>query len=387
MEVKSEKKILFISNSTSIGGAQRCLLDLVLNLPERIHPVIVVSHEGSFLEEIKEKEIEYFVIPFRGWWYSKFRIKLIERTINNLRGIYLIYAAVEKLNIDLVYSNTLYSPVGAFLARILKIPHIWHIHEFTHLNLIQKFDYGLKLSMTIVNRYSDIIVCPSNSLKKDLLRFIPLEKIYSISNGVKNVNGVDPIYNDKFSPDNEHEFKILIIGSVIEFKGQYDAILSVNELIKIGKNVRLIIIGDGERKYINYLKDLINKLGINDYISWEGYRNNINDYISTSNLLFVCSRFETFGMVIIEAMSKGCPVIATRTGGISEIIVDGHNGLLYEIGNIADLTKKTELLINNKELYSKISENSILTCINNYSLMKYVNEIVTLIDNTLNPQH
>ena len=83
------KRVLFITNSSSIGGAQQCLLNLILFLPERIKPVIILSKEGPFLNIIKQNNIEYHIIPFRGWWYSRFRIKFIERLINNLIFIFI----------------------------------------------------------------------------------------------------------------------------------------------------------------------------------------------------------------------------------------------------------------------------------------------------------
>ena len=69
---------------------------------------------------------------------------------------------VKKLNINLVYTNTLYSPIGAILSRILKVSHIWHIHEFPHLNKIQKFDYLFLINHNHANggKYYYSTYCP-----------------------------------------------------------------------------------------------------------------------------------------------------------------------------------------------------------------------------------
>ena len=373
------KRVLFITNSTSIGGAQQCLLDLILSLPERIKPVIIVSKEGPFLNIIKQNNIEYYIIPFRGWWYSRFRIKLIERLFNNFISIIRIYIKMKNLDIRLVYSNTLYSPIGGILSAILRVPHIWHIHEFPHLNEIQSFDFGLNWSMSFVNKYSNFVICPSSALKQALTFYISENKILSIHNGVVCNNDIQ--FSRKIPQTSiNSDITILIIGSIIEFKGQHDAILAIDQLIKKGKKVNLIILGEGDTAYVNYLKFKTKALEIENYISWKGFKSDVYTYLSKADLLYVCSKFESFGMVIIEAMSVGCPVIATKTGGIPEIITNGYNGLLYDIGDVESLVDKTIKLIEDEDLYQEISKNSIATCINYFDLEDYSEKIIKKID-------
>jgi glycosyltransferase involved in cell wall biosynthesis len=375
--------ILFVSSSASFGGAQQCLLDLMANLPIYFNPIVILPRKGRFLDKVIESNIKYYLIPSRGWWYSRFRIKCLERLANNLFAIGRIFFTVKSLKIKLVYTNTLYSPVGACVAKLLKVPHIWHVHEFTHLNYIQKFDFGLKRSMSFVNKNSDILICPSDSSKTDLSTHIPSEKIRFVHNGIELLDQPEQILHNVRSIHEDQEFKILIIGTIIDFKGQVDAILAIAELIKNRRKVKLLIIGDGEKKYVDYLKRMADKIGVSNIISWEGHQNDVNEYILSASLLYVCSKYETFGMVIIEAMSKGCPVIASRTGGILEIIEHGKNGFLYDCGDIKSLVETTELLITNKKLYSTISKNSFLTCQKNFSRSKYVGEIVTIIHETI----
>jgi glycosyltransferase involved in cell wall biosynthesis len=373
------KRVLFITNSSSIGGAQQCLLDLILSLPERIKPVIIVSKEGPFLNIIKQNNIEYYIIPFRGWWYSRFRIKFIERLFNNLISIIRIYIKIKNLDIRLVYSNTLYSPIGGILSAILRLPHIWHIHEFPHLNEIQKFDFGLNWSMSFVNKNSNFVICPSLALKQALTFYITENKIICIHNGVV-CNNDKQFSRKNFQSSINNNITILIIGSIIEFKGQHDAILAIEQLIKKGKKVNLIILGEGDTDYVNDLKFKTKVLEIENNISWEGFKSDVYTYLSKADLLYVCSKFESFGMVIVEAMSVGCPVIATKTGGIPEIIINGYNGMLYDIGDVESLVDKTIKLIENKDLYQEISKNSITTCNNYFDLEDYSEKIIKKID-------
>jgi glycosyltransferase involved in cell wall biosynthesis len=357
MQVK--KNIVFVSNSGSIGGAQRCLLDLIYQLPINLKPIVIIPRKGKFELELINNEIEYKIINFRGWWYSKFRIKLLERLINNFFCLFKAFQYLKNKNVSLVYTNTLYSPFGAILAYRLKVPHIWHIHEFTHLNYIQKFDFGIKNSLNFVNSFSNEIICPSNILKSDILNFVNPNKIFVIN------NGTEITYNISQNTPKQHHnqtLKLIMIGSVINFKGHYDAILLLNKLILNNIDTTLFIVGDGDKRFIKELKNFANNLGVKDLIVWTGFKENVINEINKADILLVCSKHETFGMTILEAMSNHCPVISTKNGGAEEIIVDGYNGYLYESGNIEMLYKCTLNLLDEKN-YNQIR-------INAYSIIK-----------------
>ena len=378
MENISKKNILFISNSGGIGGAQLCLLELINNLSCKYKPILLIPKHGKFSKILTENNIDFFVVPFRGWWFSKFRIKLIERAFNNLLALLTILYKIRKLKLSLIYSNTLYSPIGGLISYILNVPHIWHIHEFTHLNKIQYFDFGLHNSMNFVNQNTQVVICPSNSLKDDLSNFINTLNLVCIPNGI---DLKIPVNNYTYNRSDAH-FNILIIGSINEFKGQRSSIIALSELHKFGKNVRLTIVGEGSLSEILELKYFAKKLDVSELILWKGHQDDVFKYLGSSDVLYVCSEFETFGKVILEAMLIKCPVIATNTGGISEIIVDGENGFLYPVGDIDMLVNKTILLMDNYDIYEKFQNNGFNTCNDKFGLDKYVHSIENLIDNT-----
>lgn len=373
-----KKVVLFISNSGGIGGAQLCLLELIKNLSTKYSPIVLIPKRGKFSDILVENNIDFFIVPFRGWWYSKFRIKLIERAFNNILALIAILYKIRKLNISLIYSNTLYSPIGGIISLILNVPHIWHIHEFTHLNKIQFFDFGLLNSMNFVNRNSQVVICPSNALKEDLSKFITTSNLKCIPNGIDLKLPV----NNYITERSDTQFNILIIGSINEFKGQRSSILALSKLHKHGKNVRLSIVGEGSSSEVSDLKKIANKLDVGELILWEGHQDNVFKYLGSSDVLYVCSEFETFSKVILEAMLIKCPVIATNTGGISEIIVDGENGYLYTVGDIDMLVNKTVLLMDNYIIYNKFQNNGFNTCIEKFGLNKYVQSIEALMDKT-----
>ena len=373
-----ERTVLFISHKANLYGAERCCLDLILNLPERLKPIVIVPGTGPFLDIIKKNKIDHYVIHFRGWWHKKFRLLHIPRVFLNLLTARKILRMLTGRKIQMVYTNTLYSPIGAFLAYALDVPHLWHTHEFVHLNHSDKFDFGPKLSMRFVNRFSDKIICTSGAHKADLANYIEPAKINIVH------NGVDEKPLSRRSRGAENEYSLLMIGSITKNKGHADAILALKELLGRGVKAKLTIVGNGDNQYVNYLKALQANCGVASHVCWEGFRENADDYIRAADVLLLCSRFETFGRVAIDTMSLGCPVIASNNGGTADIIDVSVNGLTYDHGDYEGLAQKILMLIHDKELGARITENALVTFREQFTTDRYVNNVVSVIDEIMN---
>lgn len=147
-------------------------------------------------------------------------------------------------------------------------------------------------------------------------------------------------------------FKFLTIGSLDENKNQIMLIEAFYQKFKNSDNVKLIIAGEGpcERK----LKDKVKKLNLENKIIFYGAatREQVKMLYNNSDVFVLPSKYETFGVVLIEALSCGLPVIATKCGGPESIIVDSNIGELVEI-NKNDLADAMEKLILNKNKYNE----------------------------------
>jgi len=370
--------VLFISHKANLYGAERCCLDLILNLPERFKPIVIVPGPGPFLDILKKNKIDHYVIHFRGWWHKKFRLLHMPRIFLNLLTMRKILKMLKGRKIQMVYTNTLYSPVGAFLSYALNVPHLWHAHEFVHLNHNDKFDFGKKLSMSFVNRFSNKIICTSRAHKADLVRYIKPDKISIVHNGVAE----KPLSRRSFGQENE--YRLLMIGSITKNKGHIDALRALKELLGCGVQAKLTIVGNGDESHVNDLKALQEDCGLASHVFWEGFRENTDEYIRAADVLLLCSRFETFGRVVIDAMSSGCPVIASNNGGTADIIDDGVTGLTYDHGDYKGLARKIMKLICDEDLTGRIAENALATFRERFTTDRYVNNVISVVDEMMN---
>jgi glycosyltransferase involved in cell wall biosynthesis len=376
----SKVKILFISHSSALYGSERCLLDLIVNLPNSIVPIVIMPSNGLLNETIKTHNIETHIIKFRGWWYRRLWIKFIYRALINFSALIRLYIKFKDRNINLIYTNTIHSPIGIVLSRMLGVKHIQHCHEYLNLNNSANFDFGLNLSARFISENSATIICTSYAHKLDLQRHIDAAKINIVYNGT---NFERNIAKTSFSP--KKSFQILMIGSISRNKNQLLALKALNSLSEDGFNVDLKILGDSlEPKYQLELNQYIMENNLKSYVSFLGFKENVQEYLSNSDLLLVCSNNETFGRVIIEAMATNVVVVSSALPSISEIIIHRYSGLLYPTNNLALLTDCINTLMNDSNLRLKLIENARLEYLNKFKLEIYIKNITNLINRTVN---
>lgn len=209
---------------------------------------------------------------------------------------------------------------------------------------------------------SDKLICVSSALKKNIQRFFEINPIV-IANMVDTENiKLDPVKHDKFT--------FVSNGSLIHGKG-FDILLSAFKGMK-SKYPQLYIIGSGERK--KDITNLISNLQIEDRVKLLGLKSigEISTILNKSDAFVLASRGETFGVVYIEAMLAGLPVIATRCGG-PEDFVDETNGLFVDINNVEALTKAMDKMCEEYEKYdSKVISNN---CLQKFSPSEISNQL------------
>jgi glycosyltransferase involved in cell wall biosynthesis len=192
---------------------------------------------------------------------------------------------------------------------------------------------------------SDWVTAPSNAIKNELIEFNPKVRDYCsvIYLGLDEPD-IKPAAIS-FSPPT-----LLCFGRVVNEKGFDLAIEAVSIVLKKYPNIKLIIAGDGPAK--NDLIQLAEKLGIQKNVDFLGWVNpdEIPNIINSSSIVIVPSRWkEAFGLVALQAMQLGRPVIAANTGGLPEIIEHNLNGILVEKENPEAIADAISFLIENKE--------------------------------------
>jgi len=293
----------------------------------------------------------------------------------------LYHPILQKHN--LLYLNFDSAP-GSIEALIIKILHP-SIKMVLHYHGDWVSDYGsifrrifIFISNIIFTRLylklSSNIIVPTKiyiNNSKYLSRYS--NKIFVLRNGIELDNII------KYRCKKEKVDSICFIGNIEVYKGVDILLKAVDQLIQNNIIIELNIIGKG-----TLLKNYKQKYKQNKYIHFFGYVSEEKklNILSKSKIFCLPSKknTESFGIVNLEAMALGIPIIASNIGGIPDIVKDNRNGLLFSSGNIDDLKSKILLLLKDIDLYEKIKRNN-LSDIDNYNWKNIADELELFLKN------
>jgi glycosyltransferase involved in cell wall biosynthesis len=383
-------RICFVSHSSRNGGAERVLLETIDIL--QMHGVecrVLLPDRGEFCAELDRIGVPFSVVPFPLWMsrgevvvFSSFKAAL--RTfINTIVVAWKVY----RWRCDQVYSNTVTVCVGAFAARLLGRPHIWHLHEFGKEDQGLSFLFGDRFSLEIVNRLSSRCICVSTALAEKYERSIAASKITviypSMHLALKDETTSDCA--DFPIPPSNGRFRCVIVGALTEGKGQEESLLAFVHLKNLGLDAELLIVGEGVPSYQRRLEDLVAVNGMESQVSFAGHVKSALPAMQSANAVLVCSTSEAFGRVTIEGMLAGKPVIGANRGATAELIKDGINGLLYSSGDPKDLANKIKYLNENPFVANRLGTNARAWAQSYFTTERYAKKILTLLASPVQP--
>jgi glycosyltransferase involved in cell wall biosynthesis len=384
-------KVLFVSHSSELYGAERSMLEAVAGLTERNVVVeVVVPSEGELTAELRTLGVKVHLIPYTWWvaspeWrdaYYKMRRKL-----QNLMAAPKFNRLIRQLRPDVVITNTLTISAGAFASERAKIPHVWYVHEFAREDSVTNtpdlnsekhsgnfyFDLGMARSLSLMNKLSTRVIANSKAVALSLSNYIPTEKLRIVYYAV----GVSPEAAPAKSKN--EELSLICVGRLETNKRQEDAIRAIAKLQTKGLKLRLVLIGPGVLGYEEKLRQLASSLGAKESVEFVGSVSDAQPYFAQADIALVCARNEAFGRVTIEAMKAGKPVIGADHGGTSELISDGENGLKFRPGDSDDLARKIEILYHDESLRKEMGSRAQVWALTNFTREKYSGDLLQII--------
>ncbi len=171
----------------------------------------------------------------------------------------------------------------------------------------------------------------------------------------------NPIDTHRFYPtgssNNTKILKLITVGKLNLNKNQKYILTVVKRLVDLGINTELTVVGDGDQ--MDSLRSFSTSLSISDRVKFVGSVEAPETYINQSDILLHASIFEAFGLVLIEAMACGKPVVCIDRGGQGEIVRNGYNGFKTKPDDVNAFVEAIVRLRNDKQLYNQISTNAL----------------------------
>jgi len=255
---------------------------------------------------------------------------------------------------DLVHAHDwLVGEAGKQICSQMKLPLVATIHateagrnKGLHSDL-QRHIHSLE--QELCNQATFVIGC-SRYMGQEITRLFnqPTDKIIIIPNGVEPENIV--FNREKPLSQDGREKNLLFLGRLVQEKGVQVLIKALPEIIQKAGPVRLFIAGKGP--YQQELSDLAQSLGVSDRVTFVGYVDDHerNDLLDRCDVAVIPSLYEPFGIVALEAMAAGLPVVVSDTCGLREVIEHGMDGYCAPPGDAAQLAYYITELLNNPEL-------------------------------------
>lgn len=360
-----------------IGGPATHLYNLCAELAERGNEIYVVTYGDT-----KEKfDYPFFIkrIPRKSRFFLRF-LRFTYQVIKTGKHCNVFY--VDHYGLPVALANIfLHKPIVIRVAS----DFIWEFatrHKFTSDTILnfQKKKHSLKIRIiksvqSFYIKRADFIIVPSNYIKDMVIGWnVAKEKIRIFHNAIGREFEV--------TASKETAKKILNLeGKIITTIGRLIPLKGIDKLIEITKELndtKLLIIGDGPEK--ENLRQLVKSINIEDRVIFKGEipRNKMPLYLKASDIFILNSEAEGSPQVILEAMSVGVPIIATKVGGIPEIIENEKDSLLIEPDNLLQLKTTILRLLENQQLRISIIE-SAKEKVKSFSFDRMVNEILELL--------
>jgi len=370
-------KVVFVSHVSNKYGAGRSLLCLIDGLLQKgVECYVIMPRCGPMVEELKNRGIKYGVLPFKNWTsIGRMTLRQILRNGWSLFMSLIIAIKAYFWKVDIIYTNSSVTPVGAFVSFLLKKPHIWHIREFVEEHYGLSFSLGKLFTMKLIKQLSFRVIVISEALRQKYSQYIPAQKLKMVYNPVSITNKVSGNSKIKHNPGVPMIPTLLIVGCVYPSKGQIDAVLAVADIVRQGIQVKLKIVGDTVPEYLEQLKQIVVKNEIDRQVEFIKYTDNIASLYNSADIILVCSRWEAFGRTTVEGMLFKKPVIGALSGATPELIKENFNGLLYEAGNHRELAEKIKYLIKHTERAKQMGKNGFKEASEKYTIEKSTNQV------------
>jgi glycosyltransferase involved in cell wall biosynthesis len=364
-------KILFVCGAGYVYGKEIITLSLMRALRERGHDVRCII--SSWAHDDYDRRLEAAAIPF-----ISLPLGFISKTLTLSAQRMTIDTLSKSPKLWLGYRRYLkeFEPDAVVHSTLHHIFHLWpvldarntffHVHDpFTPTRFYRRV---FRLLSQRVRAYIGV----SHFIERSIVALgVAPEKVFSV------LNGVEPPENARASSETsprEHEtaghskhsngkavgpVRVGIVGQVGEWKGHDDFVESLKALKNESLPFNAVIFGEGPREYVAALKEKIASYQLTGQVEWAGFVKNQEEIFSRIDICVVPSRSQDpCPTVAIETAHFGVPVIATRRGGLPEIVQDGKTGYLVDAASPVQLSEKLSLLIRDSGLRQQMSHDA-----------------------------
>ena len=375
-------KVLHVIDSGGLYGAEIVLLNLVEEqIKQGLSPLILSA--GVPGTDIKPLESE---AKKRNLPVKIFRMK----PGLNLKKAIEIATFASSEEFDLIHSHGFKFNflLGILSKAILKTPIISTVHGYVIPPKYSKLRLYLWLDRFILPRLSGIVFVNEAMPKQGFFKHLKLKNSFVVDNGVdtssRELVAVPPSchfesrfnqFSDKAAP------LVCAVGRLTKEKGFGDLIRAFVSVKNQYPNAKLVIFGEGYLE--KELKEITDSQGLTDSVFFAGHTTDVLYYLSKADIFALSSHTEGLPIVLLEAMALTLPIVATKVGGIPQVLNNGQCGMLVEPEDITALSKSMIELFGNKQSSKELSEQAFKRVKESYSKIAMAKKYSTVYQDIL----
>lgn len=332
------------------GGSGVVATELGIELAAMGHEVHFISYSQPFRLSGRDEGIYYHEVPVSS--YPLFEFPPYDLALASRMAEVAEFRSLDLLHVHYAIPHS----VSALLARQMLAVKGRHLPFVTTLHGTDITLVGLDRSYLPITRYaiqeSDGVTSISNYLKEETI------KHFGITGGIEVIENF--VNCDVYAPIQDQAARAAarkrladpgeaILMHLSNFRPVKRVVDTVKIFAQVAREVpaRLILVGDGPDR--SAAEWMAHDLGIQGKIQFMGKQDRVNELLPLADLLLMPSELESFGLVALEAMACKVPSIATRVGGVPELIDDGVTGLLYPVGDVDAMASGALRLLKDRE--------------------------------------
>lgn len=335
-------ELMYLSNSEQIGGGNRSLLTLATGMTSQgHHPRVICPKRGPMSDRCESLKIEHYVRPYvQPTWRSPWETYGEFKTWTQL---------LDSQSVDLIHANDCSNArVVSLAAWRRNIPLVCHIRFAPKPAAIEWMFRRMPLP--------NVLVFNSHALQEEVGP--EFQRCYP---GLAQTVIHNAVRTDEFYPTpriTEDCIRIGMIANLLPIKGHVDFLKMARQIYDHHKNCEFVVIGGDIHSsgYGQHLLTRTQELGLSDVVRFLGHCPNVPELVNQLDIVVCPSHVEPFGLCLLEGMACEKPIVATRVGGIPEVVDDGVTGILVAPRMAEELTAAVEALVLDPALRSAMGQ-------------------------------
>jgi L-malate glycosyltransferase len=341
----------------TFGGSGVVATELGLELARRGHEIHFITYSQPVRLALLNPNVHYHQVnvpEYPLFHYQPYELALSSKLVDMVK--------LYKIEVLHVHYAIPHAYAGYMAKQMLKdeginIPMVTTLHG-TDITLVGNHPF-YKPAVTFSINKSDFVTSVSESLKADTLT------LFSIKNEIQVIPNFIDLNKEKKDPNLPCHRTVMAKPNerIITHISNFRAVKRIPDVIKIFYKIqleipsKLMMVGDGPEKEI--AERLCYELGIHEKVIFFGNSNEIDKILCLTDLFLLPSQTESFGLVALEAMASGVPVISSNSGGLPEVNFDGFSGFLSEVGNVDEMAQNAIKILKNDATLALFKENAL----------------------------